>query len=156
MRDALDLVDPDEWNAERARRARERAERRARRRDRRARPDRGVLGSRWGRALSAAVALLVAATLVGLALLWPGDVRPTVQGRALGGPTGAAVATAARDVPCGGPTAQRCRRIEVRLADGRDRGRKAAIMLGPVGAVSKIDPGTKVRVSRAGAAPGAG
>jgi uncharacterized membrane protein len=152
MDDALDLVDPEEWNAERDRRARERAERR---RARGARPSRPLLGSGWGRALAVAVGLLAVATALGLILMWPGDVRPAAQGQALGGPTVAAVATAARDVGCDGPVAQRCRRIDVRLGEGRDRGRTVAITLGPVDVVSRIDPGTKVRVSRAGAAPGA-
>src|SRR4051794_21259791 len=98
--DALDLVDPDEWNAEHDRRALERAKRRARRRELRARPGRPLLATGWGRALATAVALLAAATGLGLVLLWPGDVRPATRGQALGGPTVEAVATAARTVRC--------------------------------------------------------
>jgi uncharacterized membrane protein len=154
-RDVLDLIDPDEWNEEHDRRERARAERRARRREREARPDRPLLSTSWGRALAAAVALLAAGTVLGLVLLWPGEVRPATHGVALGGPTVAATATGAHDVRCDGPVPQRCRRIDVRIGEGRDRGRTFAITLGPVAVVSTIDPGTKVRVSRAGAAPGA-
>jgi uncharacterized membrane protein len=153
--DALDLVDPDEWNAEHDRRARERAERRARRREQRVHPSRPLLGTGWGRALAATVGLLAAATGLGLILLWPGDVRPATHGQALGGSTVGATVTSARDVRCDGPVAQLCRRIDVRLTEGGDRGNTAPITLGPVAVVSKIDPGTKVRVSRTGAAPGA-
>jgi uncharacterized membrane protein len=67
----------------------------------------------------------------------------------------AATATAVRDVGCGGPVPQRCRRIEVRIAEGRDRGRTVPIDLGPVNLVSKIAPGTTIRVSRAGGPAGA-
>jgi uncharacterized membrane protein len=154
-RDVLDLVGPDEWNADHDRRARERAERRSRRRERQTRPGRPLLGTPWGRALTAGVALLAVATALGLVLLWPGDLRPAVHGQALGGPTVAAGATGAREVPCGGPVPQRCRRIEVRIAEGSDRGRTVPITLGPVGTVSAIEPGTRVRVSRVRAAPGA-
>ena len=153
--DVLDLIDPDEWNEEHDRRARERAERRERRRELHARPGRPLLSTNWGRALVVAVALLAAATLLGLVLLWPGDVRPAAQGQALGGPTVGATATGVREVSCGGPVPQRCRRIDVRIAEGRDRGRTVPINLGPVDVISKIDSGTKVRVSRAGAPSGA-
>jgi uncharacterized membrane protein len=153
--DVLDLIDPDEWNEERERRARARAERRAHRREPRADPGGPLLGTSWGRALAGAVGLLAAATAVGLVLLWPGDVRPTAQGQALGGPTVAATTTRAREVRCDGPVPQRCRRIDVRIARGRDRGRTVPITLGPVDVVSKLAAGTKVRVSRVPAAPGA-
>lgn len=44
-RDALDLIDPEEWNEERDRRARARAERRAQRREPRADPGGSLLGT---------------------------------------------------------------------------------------------------------------
>ncbi|MEA2310056.1 MAG: hypothetical protein QOE28_24, partial [Solirubrobacteraceae bacterium] len=160
-RDGLEYVDFDEWNAEYDRRARARAERRARRpprrprRARRARSDQSWLQVRWGRALAGAVAALAVATAVGLVLLWPGDVRPKTQGEALGGRTLAATVTGGRDVGCGGPVAQRCRRIEVRVGEGPERGRVVGINLGPVGVVSSVDAGTRVRVVHVDASPGA-
>ena len=132
-----------------------RAERRAHRGEPPAGPGSALLGTRWGRALAGAMAALAAATALGLVLMWPGDVRPTAQGEALGGPTVAATTTRAREVSCDGPVAQRCRRSDVRIAQGRDRGRTVPITPGPVDIVSKLNAGTKVRVSREPAAPGA-
>ena len=77
--DALDLVDPDEWNAEHDRRAVERAKRRARRRELRARPGRPLLATGWGRALVVAVALLAAATLLGLVLGRSGELSTVLS-----------------------------------------------------------------------------
>jgi uncharacterized membrane protein len=152
-RDALEDVDPDDWNAARNRRERARAERRARRV--RERTDRPLLATRSGRVLVGSVALLAAATVAGLVLLWPGDVEPRERGQALGGPTLAATVTGERIVSCDAAVPQRCRRIDVRVGEGRDRGRIVAIVLGPVEVVSRVDVGTKVRVQRIEAAPGA-
>jgi uncharacterized membrane protein len=133
--------------------ARARAERYARRRAEREHP-RSLLRTRWGRALAGAVGLLAAATALGLMLLWPGDVRPAQEGQALGGATVGATVTAAREVDCDGPVAQRCRQVDVRVAEGRDRGHSATITLGPVAVVSEVDAGTKVRLLRVHASPG--
>jgi uncharacterized membrane protein len=134
--------------------ARARAERYARRRAEREHSGRPLMRTPWGRALAGAVALLAIATALGLALLWPGHVPPAQQGQALGGASVGATVTAAREVPCDGPVAQRCRRVDVRITEGRDRGRTASINLGPTTVVSSVDPGTKVRVLHVEAAPG--
>jgi uncharacterized membrane protein len=141
-----DPDDPDD--ADRERRARARAERRER-------AQQPLLRTRSGRLLAGAVAVLAVATALGLVLLWPGDARPRVRGQAFGGPTVAAKVTAERVVSCDAAVPQRCRRVDVRIGEGIDRGRVVAITLGPVEVVSRLAVGTKVRVSRVAAAPGA-
>jgi uncharacterized membrane protein len=124
-----------------------RAARRERRDEARRRPRASLGASAAGRILAGAVGLLALATVVGLVVLWPGDVAPARQGEALGGPTLAAVVVRTREVPCDGPVAQQCRRVDVRLSEGEGRGRVVQAMLGPVEVVSALSAGTKVRVT---------
>ncbi|MEA2449489.1 MAG: hypothetical protein QOG63_1421 [Thermoleophilaceae bacterium] len=138
----------------RARRAQRAQARASRRRPPASDGGANLLATRWGRLLCAAVGGLAVATVVGLLLLWP----PSQHGgtsEAFGGPTTAASVTAARDVRCPGPVAQRCRRLTARLDEGADSGRTAQLDLGPVNLVSTYAPGDSIRVHAAPAAPGA-
>jgi uncharacterized membrane protein len=160
--DALDAIDPDEWNATVDRAARERAERRRTRQDRKTgrparerapRDHRRLADTRWGRVLVLAVAALALGTLVGLVALWPSAPHHGPS-QAFGGKTLGATVLAVSDVRCPGPAAQRCRRLSVRLDDGPKRGRRAPLDLGPSGLVSRFSPGDHIRVQPVAAPPG--
>ncbi len=169
VRDPLPELDQDQWNAERDAAARERRQRRHARRQTRG-PARlpkpssrsvfsrigspfAALGplraSRSGRTLIGLTAGLLVLTLIGLAMLWPGTASERPGGRVpASAPTRAAEVAAVKIADCGGPVAQRCVAIDVRLDDGPERGRRATITLGPVGQVSELQAGDGVRVTR--------
>jgi uncharacterized membrane protein len=179
--DALDEIDADEWNAERDAVDRARAQRRAERAQQRAehpappqarteprparwrtwrtwRPARpgegtGLLATASGRLLAGAAGALALITVIGLVALWPGGLHGGQQ-QAFGGRTLGAKVTATQTVRCLGPTAQRCRRLVVKLSDGADKGQRASVDLGPVNVTPSLAPGDPVRVQRseAGAA----
>jgi uncharacterized membrane protein len=144
----------DDWDAPGEAAERARAQRRADRAQRRAdrvRPPReprgpaalrsGLLASRSGRLLAGAAGALALLTVIGLIALWPGDL-PGGEQEAFGGPTVGARVSATRTVDCPGPTAQRCRRLTVRVANGR----AATLDLGPVAATPQLEKGDRVRV----------
>jgi uncharacterized membrane protein len=114
----------------------------------------GLLASTSGRVLAAAAGTLALLTIIGLLALWPGGLSGGRQ-EAFGGPTLRADVTATTVVDCPGPTAQRCRRVIVRLAEGRDKGRRATLDLGPLAVTPKLAPGDGVRVQPTGATTGA-
>jgi uncharacterized membrane protein len=160
--DALDVIDPDEWNATADHAARERAERRRARQDRRTprsplqrapRDHRRLADTRWGRVLVLAVAALALGTLVGLVALWPSAPHHGPS-QAFGGKTLGATVLAVSDVRCPGPAAQRCRRLSVRLDDGPKRGKQAPLDLGPSNLVSRFSAGDHIRVQPVAAPPG--
>lgn len=151
---ALDDVDLDDWAAAVDAGERARAERRAARSTMRRPQARGahapLLGTTWGRVLAGAVAVLLAATLVGLVALWPGAAKGTGPSAAMGGATTGAKVTAVLDVPCAGPTPQRCRQLRVRV----DGGAAATLTIGPVELSPAFARGDAIRVQKTGAAPG--
>jgi uncharacterized membrane protein len=156
-RDALAQLDPDDWNAAHDAAERARAERRAERARRRdqapPRPPRerhlatGLLATTPGRLLAAAAGALALLTIAGLVALWPGAL-PAGRQSAFGGSSVGAKVTAVRTARCPGPTAQRCRTIEVQVTDGRDAGSKALIDLGPENVTPALARGDGVRVQR--------
>jgi uncharacterized membrane protein len=158
---ALDLIDPDEWTAERDAAHRARAERRQARRGRRA-PRRPasisglrLLGeARSGRVLIGAAAMLLVVTVAGLIALWPGERPARGPSQAFGGAAMEAAVTRAVELRCPGPVEQRCRAIDVRLQEGPDRGRVSRITLGPVESVPSVEAGDRVRVRPTGAPGG--
>lgn len=107
---------------------------------------RPLWGTRSGRALIIAVAILAAATLLGLVLLWPGE-RPTSRGAA-SAPTLGAVITKVSDAPCpsapGSPSTQQCRTITV---DPQGSRAPAEIEIGPSAGGLTVAPGDRVRVA---------
>jgi uncharacterized membrane protein len=112
----------------------------------------GMLGHHAGRALTLAAAALALATVIGLAVLWPGGhtAKRDPQNQALGGPTMPASVVASSLVRCPGPVAQQCRRLTIRV-----HGRLAPVTLGPVNAAPVVEPGAAVRVRRNPPLPGA-
>jgi uncharacterized membrane protein len=93
-------------------------------------------------------------TVLGLVLLWPGEL-PAGDQQAFGGHTYGAEVAAVRTTRCPGPVAQRCRTIVVRLTDGEDLGRSATLDLGPLNATPSLAVGDPVRVHRSDAGVGA-
>jgi len=157
--DSLDGLDPERWNAALDLRVRRRAERRRARQERRtardasASQDGRFVRSRWGRVLVGLVGALGLGTVIGLIVLWPAAPDHGAS-QALGGASYAATVTAVRDVRCPGPSAQRCRRLVVRLSEGPDSGKPAALDLGPSAIVSDYSTGDAVRVQSVAASAG--
>jgi uncharacterized membrane protein len=115
---------------------------------------RELRSTRSGRLLLGAATALLALTVVGLIVLWPGERPRHGPPQALGGPTLPATVVSAGQVRCPGPVAQRCRAIVVRLGAGADRGRTTRITLGPVGTVPAVGPHDAIRVQPTGAPAG--
>ncbi len=133
---------PDEFYADELRRERARAERRRARRDHH---HIRLRDSSAGRILLGAAAALALFTVVGLIVLWPGDV-PQTHGKAFSGPTVGATVEVSRIVDCDGPVRQGCRQIVVSVDGERER---EPITLGPVEAEPpNPSPGEHVRVTR--------
>jgi uncharacterized membrane protein len=172
--DALDAIDPDAWNAAHDGAERARAERRAARARARATQARaphpepanapaahpphddpgpprfaapGLLATTSGRLLAGATGALALLTVIGLVALWPGALAKGGQ-KAFGGSTLGAHVTTTDTVRCPGPTAQRCRRVTVRIDDGPDAGRRALLDLGPVELTPSLSARDAVRVQR--------
>jgi uncharacterized membrane protein len=148
-------VDPlDDWEAEpssRARRERMRAREQRRlekseRRDARRQEPR----TRSVRVFAVPVLVLAAMTVVGLIALWPTGEPRHGDSQAFGGKTIGATVSAVRDIRCPGPTAQKCRRLEIDVS-----GRSAAMTLGPSNLAPDIRQGDTIRVQRVKAPPGA-
>jgi uncharacterized membrane protein len=172
--DALDRIDPDDWNAAHDAAERARAERRARRasaratqsppagsahapppprRDHAGRPRLsapGLLATTSGRVLAGAAGALALLTVIGLVAMWPGALPKGGQ-QAFGGATLGAHVKTTDTVRCPGPTAQRCRRVTATVDEGPDAGTRAVLDLGPVELTPSLSPGDAVRVQRAGA-----
>jgi uncharacterized membrane protein len=109
-----------------------------------------MLHHRAGRALALAAAALALATVIGLAVLWPGGdaAQRGGQSDALGGPTTAASVVGSSLARCPGPVAQQCRRLTIRVD-----GRLAPLTLGPLNATAAVEPGAAIRVRRNPAPP---
>lgn len=140
----MELLDPDEFFADYDRRARERQDRRTARERRKTRRRKGkhsaLASAPGGRILLLAVATIVLVTIVGLIALWPsGRARNATHSF---GRTVQATVKRAFTGACGGTGTTACRELEVEVA-----GKRSTLMLGPVGVVSPISPGTPIRVA---------
>lgn len=99
------------------------------------------------------------ATVAGLVVLWPGDVR---IGTELTVGSYQAEVERVDESLCPGFTDQRCQHVTVRLRNGPDAGESAPLLLGATGGLEPdVDPGDDVKVTRApeppaGTAPVAG
>ncbi|MFL5827437.1 MAG: YibE/F family protein [Thermoleophilaceae bacterium] len=99
--------------------------------------------------------VLLAGTLLGLALLWPASDKDSSRSEAFGGRSLPATVTTVASDRCPGPVSQQCRAIVVKLDGGSDDGRTSRITLGPAGTAPTIDAGAHVRVARVNLPPGA-
>jgi uncharacterized membrane protein len=97
-------------------------------------------------AFTAAAAILAAATLAGIVVLWPGDVESELA-------TSIAVDSERAEVErveertCAGFEQQTCQVVTVRLESGPREGRTAQIQLGTSGLDPDVDPGDDVHVA---------
>ncbi|HSL57110.1 MAG TPA: YibE/F family protein [Acidimicrobiales bacterium] len=120
-----------------------------------------LAGPRARRAVIAALAVAALATLVGLVLLWPGEVTTG------GGPDGGSAAgfdaelldatvTAIEPVPCtgvGDTSSVRCELVRAELTEGPDRGAEATFELVVGGGAPELARGDRIVVSYTATAP---
>jgi uncharacterized membrane protein len=100
------------------------------------------------RFFTAVVAALAVATVVGLVVLWPGDVE-TPLAEAFAVDTQRAEVTRVDERLCPNFTQQTCQFVTVRLESGPDTGDTARLQLGASGGLDPdLDPGDQIRVSK--------
>jgi uncharacterized membrane protein len=155
----VDRMESDDWTDALDAGSRSRRERqRERERRRLEKPERSVgprlrprpSGRRSRRVLIVPVVALALVTLLGLIALWPSSEHRDGASQAFGGKTVGAAVTARRDIRCPGPTAQRCRQLEIRVGK-----RNAPLTLGPSNLAPDIRKGDAIRVQPTAAPPGA-
>lgn len=99
------------------------------------------------RLFTAVAGALALATVVGLVVLWPGDVETTLA-------EGFAVDSQRAEVQrveerlCPNFTQQTCQLVTVRLETGPDAGRDARLQLSASGLDPDLDPGDQIRVTK--------
>jgi uncharacterized membrane protein len=93
------------------------------------------------------VAVLSAATLAGLVVLWPGQVETGVAEGILVDSERGAVERVEETV-CPGLIGQDCRQVFVRLESGPESGELVQVQLGGQGFDPDVDPGDDVRVTK--------
>jgi uncharacterized membrane protein len=97
--------------------------------------------------LVAALGVVVAATVIGLIVLWPtGEGRPVPE-RSTRVQTEPARVTGLNEVPCR-VGQQVCTRVTVELLEGPDEGRRVSFTTGEAGPAVELDIGDRVRVYR--------
>jgi uncharacterized membrane protein len=151
----VDPLESDDWGLARSRARRERARERERRQLEDAERERTLpkperTRSHWARVLTIPVLVLAVATAAGLIALWPGSEHHRGPSQAFGGKTIGASVTAVRDIRCPGPTAQRCRQLEIKVG-----ARSAPLTLGPANIAPHVGKGDAIRVQPVAAPPGA-
>jgi len=130
---------------ERERRRLERAEQRDTRKT-----AREASGAHPVRLLTIPVAVLAVVTVAGLIALWPSGEHHRGPSQAFGGKTVGAKVVAVRDIRCPGPTAQRCRQLEIKVG-----ARSAPLSLGPSNLAPHVEQGDPIRVQPVSAPAGA-
>jgi uncharacterized membrane protein len=92
--------------------------------------------------------VLAVATVVGLVVLWPGDVQSRLT-------QGIATESERADVDsvnerlCAGLASQRCQFVHATIRSGRETGKHITVQLDATGFDPDVDPGDKIRVSKA-------
>jgi uncharacterized membrane protein len=93
-------------------------------------------------------AALAAGTVIGLILLWPGDVESQVaQGIAVDSQK--AKVDSAREAFCAGFATQQCQFVRATIESGPETGKRIEIQLGTGGLDPDVDPGDEIRVAKA-------
>ncbi len=99
------------------------------------------------RAFTLVAAGLAVATVVGLVVLWPGDVETQIaQGVAV--ETEPATVTKVVEGLCTGLSGQRCQLATAKIESGREEGKRIQIQLDAGGFDPDVDPGDKIRVAK--------
>jgi uncharacterized membrane protein len=100
------------------------------------------------RAFSLVAAALAVATVVGLVLLWPGEVESQIaQGIAVESET--AKVDSVREAFCAGFATQQCQFVKATIESGPETGKRIEIQLSAGGLDPDVDPGDKIRVAKA-------
>ena len=100
------------------------------------------------RALTLVAAALAVATVVGLVLLWPGEVESQVaQGIAV--ESEAAKVVSVEEEICPGFAGQQCQLVRARIESGPEQGKRIELQLGAEGLDPDVDPGDEIRVAKA-------
>jgi uncharacterized membrane protein len=95
-----------------------------------------------------AAAALAAATVVGLILLWPGDVESQIaQGIAV--ESEKATVEKVEEGLCTGLSGQQCQLATARIESGPEKGKRIQIQLDAGGFDPDVDPGDKIRAAKA-------
>ena len=108
---------------------------------------RALLRTRAGRAIAGSLAVLALLTVVGIAVLWPGE-RPGVAAGNLVISSGivSAEVTAVTAMNCPVETRPGCARVDVRLLEGTNKGRESSLVLPGDDAAPRLSPGDRIRV----------
>jgi uncharacterized membrane protein len=100
------------------------------------------------RAFTLAAAALAVATVIGLVLLWPGEVESQVaQGIAVDSEV--AKVDRVEEGFCAGFETQQCQLVKATVESGAETGKHIEIQLGAGGLDPDVDPGDKIRVAKA-------
>ena len=100
------------------------------------------------RAFTLAAAALAVATVVGLILLWPGEVESQVaQGVAV--ESEKATVQKVEEGVCIGLSGQQCQLATARIESGPEQGKLIQLQLDAGGFDPDVDPGDKIRVAKA-------
>jgi uncharacterized membrane protein len=104
------------------------------------------------RAFNLGAAALALATVIGLVLLWPGEIESQVaQGISVESET--AKVDSVEEGFCAGFATQNCQFVKARIESGPETGKRIEIQLNAGGFDPDVDPGDKIRVAKAPKAP---
>jgi uncharacterized membrane protein len=104
------------------------------------------------RTFTLVAAALAVATLVGLVLLWPGEVDSQVA-QGVGTDSEKAEVVRVEEGFCAGFATQQCQIVSARIESGAEEGKRIELQLGGGGLDPDVDPGDEIRVAKAPDAP---
>ncbi len=97
-------------------------------------------------AMLAALAFVLAATIIGLVVYWPRDRTVEPPPSLVRPQTEQAEVVALASEPCRAPGRTGCRRVTVRFASGKNEGKRASFTVGDARSDAKLELGDQVRV----------
>jgi len=111
-------------------------------------------GTSGARAFGAAVVAIAVATVVAMAVLWPGE-RESVLNEGLTAPTERAEIVSVAKDPCPPPQPGTCVTVAAAIETGNDEGAEVTLPVGSGPLLPEFRVGDEIRVSRVEAPPGA-
>ena len=99
------------------------------------------------RSFTLVAAALAVATVVGLILLWPGEIESQVA-QDVGADSEAAKVERVEEAVCAGFATQECQLVTARIESGPEKGKRIEIQLGGGGLDPDVDPGDGIRVAK--------
>jgi uncharacterized membrane protein len=100
------------------------------------------------RAFTFIAAVIAAATVVSMVVLWPGHVESRVA-QGLATESERADVTSVRESFCAGFSSQRCQFVHATIETGAEKGKHITVQLDAGGLDPNVDPGDKIRVAKA-------